>query len=145
VSSPALRFGRATVGVSVATNGTAAANHNPTATSPVLILSVGRSTFRTLLETAEREGMDVNSLGVALLMLGIGRQQSYVQGRQPNGDVADQDRSSAGLAVRPTHPPPDDDPPTATAVRCMMCSRSQARASDRKCPACGGSRALGLD
>ena len=41
--------------------------------SPVLVLSVGHTIFRTLVETAQREGIDVNSLGVALLMLGLGR------------------------------------------------------------------------
>jgi hypothetical protein len=46
---------------------------------PVLVLTVGHCVFRTLVETAEREGLDVNSLGVGLLMLGLGKQTAFVQ------------------------------------------------------------------
>jgi hypothetical protein len=36
-------------------------------------MTIGHSAFRTLVEAAEREGLNVNLLGVGLLVLGVGR------------------------------------------------------------------------
>jgi hypothetical protein len=85
----------------------------------VLVLTVGHSVFRTLVETAEREGVDVNSLGLGLLMLGLGRQTAYVSARR---------QATA-----------DDAPNALVRVICLACGRPRAHATEVRCAHCGGS------
>jgi len=85
----------------------------------VLVLTVGHSVFRTLAETAAREGVDVNSLGLSLLMLGLGRQTAYVAARR-NQAIA------------------DDAPNTLVRVVCINCARPRSDLSQARCSACGG-------
>jgi hypothetical protein len=91
----------------------------------VLVLTVGRSVFRTLVETAAREGVDVNTLGVGLLMLGLGKQTALVQAR----------RSRVVAADAPT---------TAVRVVCISCGRPRAAANEPRCPVCGGGWCTGF-
>jgi hypothetical protein len=86
----------------------------------VLVLTVGHSVFRTLAETAAREGIDVNSLGLSLLMLGLGRQTAYVAARR-NQAIA------------------DDAPNTELGIVCLACGRMRTDSRHRRCPTCGGS------
>ena len=112
-----------TNGVALAT---ASASTSAAATpSPVLILTVGHSVFRALVETAEREGVDVNSLGLGLLMLGLGKQTAYVQARR-NRVIA------------------DDAPTTAVQVVCINCGRPRATPHEPRCPVCGGGWCTGF-
>jgi hypothetical protein len=113
------------MGTSVAANGTTAASQGPGASSPVLVLSVGHTVFRTLLETAEREGVDVNSLGVGLLMLGLGRQTSLVQARRGRGV-------------------PSDAPEGAVHIVCISCGRPRAAPNEPRCSVCGGGWCTGF-
>jgi hypothetical protein len=131
------------VGVSVGNYKTGTASDSAAGTSPILILSIGHSVFRTLLETSEREGIDINSLGVALLMLGMGRQQGYVQARQQ--PISGRECFSNGGALRPAQLLHDDKPSLTPSMQCMLCTRPRTRASDRTCPACGGAWAAGED
>jgi len=87
--------------------------------NPVLVLTVGHSVFRTLVETAEREGLDVNSLGLGLLMLGLGKQTAYLQSRR--------NRVTA-----------DDAPNTPVRTVCINCGRPRSEPSQARCAACGG-------
>lgn len=98
---------------------TAASPSVPAATSsPVLVLTIGRSVFNTLVATAEREGIDVNSLGVALLMLGLGRQTAYVAARRKHVTA--------------------DDVPHAVRVVCVNCGRPRLEPNQGCCVTCGG-------
>jgi hypothetical protein len=91
----------------------------------VLVLTVGHSVFRTLVETAEREGVDLNSLGLGLLMLGLGKQTAYVQARR-----------SRAIA--------DDAPNTAVRVVCINCARPRGAPNEPRCPVCGGAWCTGF-
>jgi len=86
----------------------------------VLILTIGHSVFRTLVEAAEREGLDVNSLGLGLLMLGLGRQSAYV-------------------AARHAQVTADDAPDTTIGVVCLACGRARTDPRQIRCRVCGGS------
>jgi hypothetical protein len=99
---------------------TASARTSGAATpSPVLVLTVGHSVFRALVETAEREGIDVNCLSLNLLMLGLGKQSAVVAARRSR------------VAV-------DDAPDTLVRVVCINCARPRTDASQARCSACGG-------
>jgi hypothetical protein len=105
-------------------NGTALATaSSPTSPAappnPVLVLTVGHSVFRTLVETAEREGLDVNSWGLGLLMLGLGKQTAYLQSRR-NRVI------------------PDDSPDTPVRVVCINCARPRTDPGLARCSSCGG-------
>jgi hypothetical protein len=91
----------------------------------VLVLTVGHSVFRTLVETAEREGLDVNSLSLGLLMLGLGRQTAYVAARR-----------KAVVA--------DDGPNTLVRVVCINCARPREDPHQARCAVCGGGWCTGF-
>jgi hypothetical protein len=108
--------------VAGSSNGTALASTSASAAaSPVLVLSVGHTVFRTLLETAEREGVDVNALALGLLMLGLGRQAALVQTRRSV------DPSTMGIAVV-----------------CINCARPRAAPNEPRCSVCGGGWCTGF-
>jgi hypothetical protein len=109
------------MGTSVAANGDSAA----AASSPVLVLSVGHTVFRTLLETAEREGVDMNALALGLLMLGLGRQTALVQTRRSRGV-------------------PNAAPAGAVHIVCISCGRPRAAPNEPRCPVCGGGWCTGF-
>jgi hypothetical protein len=90
-----------------------------------LVLPVGRSILRTLVETAEREGIDVNSLAVGLLMLGLGKQTAFVQARRSRRPV--EDVSVAGMTVV-----------------CVNCARPRSSPGEARCPVCGGGWCTGF-
>jgi hypothetical protein len=86
--------------------------------SPILILTVGHSVFRTPVKTAHDEGIDVNTLATGLLLLGMGKQS---------------------VVARQKRLVPDDAPDTEVGVICLACGRSRRDPRDRRCPTCHGS------
>jgi hypothetical protein len=87
------------------------------AANPVLCLSIAHSAFRRLVELAELEGVDVNTLTTNLLMFELGR--VLVAARARSGPRADAS--------------------TTIAVVCLGCGRERADPDERRCPTCNGS------
>jgi hypothetical protein len=87
--------------------------------NPVLVLPIGHSVFRLLAETASREGVDLNSLAVGLLMLGLGRQSAVVAARRHQ--VADDDALN-----------------TPVRTVCINCGRPRSDPAQVRCSTCGG-------
>jgi hypothetical protein len=89
--------------------------------SPVLVLTLGTSVVQTLMQTAEREGLDLNALATGLLLLGLGKQSALVVARKPRV-VTD-----------------DEVPDIEVATVCLSCARARTDPRQTACPACGGS------
>jgi hypothetical protein len=103
-------------------NGTASAAWVPP--SPVLCLPIGHSAFRRLVELAEREGLDVNTLACNLVLYQLGRHSYSTRAVVPKAQSAESDRL---------------DGTTVIGVVCLACGRERADLRQARCGACGGS------
>jgi hypothetical protein len=79
---------------------------------PLLVVPVGLSIYRRLLEVARAEGLDLPSTVVALLSFQLGSYMTARARRQTNGEAD-------------------------TALSCLNCGRSPQHPGDRRC-SCGG-------